>query len=109
MLIPRGVAPRLTPGKGGGQEQGIYPISPCLSPFHLCAMLTDTTPKLVSASSEELLLIAERLERLVAIKRLVDEEAGEDGAGLVMLSGREIELIAECVRTVGADRWREGR
>lgn len=60
------------------------------------------------ASSEELLLIAERFERLVALKRQVDEASGEDGAGMVMLSGREIELIAECVRTIGANRWREG-
>ena len=60
------------------------------------------------ASSEELLLIAERLERLVAIKRMVDDESGEEGSGMVMLSGREIELIADCVRRVGADRWREG-
>ncbi len=66
-------------------------------------------PAIDTVSSEELLLIAERFERLVDIKRLVDDAAGEDGAGMVMLSGREIELIAECVRRVGADRWREGR
>lgn len=60
------------------------------------------------ASSKELLLLAERLERLVAMKRLVDEASGEDGSGMVMLSGREIDLIADCVRTVGAERWRYG-
>jgi len=62
------------------------------------------------ASSEELLLIAERFERMVAMKRLVDEASGEeDGPGMVMLSAREVELIAECLRTIGANRWREGQ
>ncbi len=68
-------------------------------------MSVETTPR---ASSEELLLIAERLERIAAIKRMVDDVSGEEGSGMVMLSGREIELIADCVRRVGADRWREG-
>lgn len=49
-------------------------------------------------SSDELLAISDRLERIVAVKRAIEELEPEAGAGMVMLSGRELELIAYALR-----------
>ncbi len=61
------------------------------------------------ASFDELSALASKLERLLAFKRAVDAEAGEDGAGLVYLTGREIELIVEAVADAGAKAFIESR
>jgi len=104
-----GASPRLTPGREGGRTKGILPpVSLLPLSFHLLFVLNDNKPLIVTVHSSELITLAEKMERYVLVKRAVDAESGEDGAGMVYLTGREIELIAECVRRVGADRWREG-
>lgn len=72
-------------------------------------MSTTKRPEIDTAPSGELHALVVRLERLVAVKRAVDEASGEDGAGMVMLSGREIELMAEALRAAYAKAWSEGR
>lgn len=97
-----GLKPRLPPGREGGQEQGRNPppCVPWLSSFHLCVVLNSKQPLIAKASSSELLALAEKLEQW---------SSEEHGAEVVVLTRREIELAGECVRTVGADVWREGR
>lgn len=72
-------------------------------------MSTDNFLAAEKASSEELIELARKFERLDAWRKMVDEVSEEPGMGAVTLTGREIELIAGCVRAVGGKAWREGR
>mgnify|MGYP001605267217 CR=1 FL=1 len=61
------------------------------------------------ASFGELSALAAKLERLLLVKRVVDIESSEDGAVLVYLTGREIELLAEATAEVAAKAFMESR
>lgn len=72
-------------------------------------MSSTNQPAIDKAPFDELEALASKLERLVLMKRLVDMESGEEGAGLVYLTGRELELIVEAVAAAAAKAFMESR
>lgn len=61
------------------------------------------------ASSDELIALAVKLERMVAFKRHIDTIASEEGSGMVLLTGRELELILDAVEHSMARAFLDGR